>query len=87
MPIRKKSGNLLYAPRKTDYDNNTINHINNNTAGFADKLGIKDKLRKLNNKNASILFKDHKRYFTNKKQGRLINPTKTEFRLVAKTYY
>ena len=56
-------------------NNDTINHIINDTR-LADKLKIKDKLGKRNSKNAYSLFKDHKWNFINKKQTRLINPTK-----------
>ena len=63
----------------------TVNKINKDTARFANKLNIKDKRGKLNEKkNAYIFFKDHKRNFDNHKQARLINPTKTELGLVAK---
>ena len=60
------------------------------TGRFANKLNIKNKLGKLNdpspkkNKNAYILFNDHKRNFDNYKQASLINSTITELRLVAK---
>ena len=43
-----------------------------------------DKLGKLNEKNTYIIFKDHDQNFNNYRQVRLINPTKTEFRLIAK---
>ena len=65
-------------------NNDTINDINNDTGRLTNKLKIKDKLGKLNSKNAYILFKDHKWNFMNKKQARLINPTKAELGLIAK---
>ena len=61
----------------------TVNQIKKYTAKFTNKLNIKDKLEKFNEKNAYILFKDHKWNF-NYKQARLINPRKTELGLVAK---
>ena len=47
--------------------NNTINHINKDSAILAIKLKIKDKPIELNSKNDYILFKDTKRNFMNKK--------------------
>ena len=41
-------------------------------------MEIVDRLGKIKEKSAYILFKDHKRNFLDKKQARLINPTKTE---------
>ena len=53
-------------------------------AKFVTKLQIVDRLGKIEEKCAYILFKDHKRNFQDKKQIRLINPTKTEAGLVSK---
>ncbi len=43
-----------------------------------------DRVGKLEERSAYILFKDHKKNFPDKKQTRLINPTKTELGLVSK---
>ncbi len=52
--------------------------MNNGTAKFPSKLYIKDRMGKLKERCDCILFKDPKQNFQNKKQARLINPTKTE---------
>ena len=75
--------NKITETNKIDNDN-TINHINNDTARLANKLKIKDNLGKLNSKNAYILFKDHKQNFMNKKQARLINRKKYRIRISSK---
>ena len=43
-----------------------------------------DRVGKLEEKSAYILFKDHKKNFPDKKQTRLINPTKTELGFLSK---
>ena len=43
-----------------------------------------DRVGKLEERSAYILFKDHKKNFPDRKQTRLINPTKTELGLVSK---
>ena len=43
-----------------------------------------DRLGKIEEKSAYILFKDHKRNFLDKKQAILINPTKTELGFISK---
>ena len=43
-----------------------------------------DRVGKLEERSAYILFKDHKKNFPDKKQTRLINPTKTELGFVSK---
>ena len=63
---------------------NTRALINRDTTKFADKLQIVDKLWKLKEKCAYILFKDHKQNLQDRKQARLINPTKTELGLISK---
>ena len=62
---------------KIDY-NNTIEQINKDTAKFASRLQIEDRLGKFKKKEAYILFKDHGPNFENKLPTRLINPSKTE---------
>ena len=62
----------------------TVNQIHKNTIKFVNKLNIKDKFEKWNEKNAYILFKDHKWNFDNFKQARLINPTEIELGWVRK---
>ena len=62
----------------------TITQINRDTAKFAQKVNMKDRVGKLEEKSANILFKDHKKNFPDKKQSRLINPTKTELGFVSK---
>ena len=43
-----------------------------------------DRLGKIEEKSAYILFKDHKRNFLDKNQARLFNPTKTELGFLSK---
>ena len=62
----------------------TITQINRDTVKFAQKVNMIDRLGKLEEKSAYILFKDHKKNFPDKKQTRLINPTKTELGFVSK---
>ena len=62
----------------------TITQINRDTAKFAQKVNMIDRVGKLEEKSAYILFKDHKKNFPDKKQTRLINPTKTELGFVSK---
>ena len=47
-------------------------------------MNMIDRLGKMEEKSAYILFKDHKKNFLDKKQARLINPTKTELGFVSK---
>ena len=61
-----------------------ITQINRDTAKFAQKVNMIDRLGKLDEKSAYILFKDHKKNFLDKKQTRLINPTKTELGFASK---
>ena len=56
---------------------NTIDQINKDTCSFASKLHIDDRLEKFKEKDAYILFKDHKPNFENELQTRLINSSKT----------
>ena len=56
---------------KSDQDN-IIDQINKDTYNFTNKLNIKNKLGKLNRKNAYIIFKDHKQNFENNKQASFI---------------
>ena len=58
--------------------------INKNTAKFARKLQIVNRLGIIEEKCAYILFKDHKQNFQDEKQAWLINPTKTELGLISK---
>ena len=62
----------------------TITQINRDTAKFARKVNMIDRVGKFEEKCAYILFKDHKKNFPDKKQTRLINPTKTELGFVSK---
>ena len=62
----------------------TITQINRDTAKFAQKVNMIDILGKLEEKSAYILFKDHMKNFSDKKQTRLINPTKTKLGFVSK---
>ena len=62
----------------------TITQINRDTAKFALKVNMIDRVGKLEEKSAYILLKDHKKNFPDKKQTRLINPTKTELGFVSK---
>ena len=64
--------------------NDTTTRINRDTGKFASKIQIVDRLGKIEEKSAYILFKDHKKNFLDFKQVRLINPTKTELGLVCK---
>ena len=58
--------------------------MNSDTLKFANKLHTEYRLGKFNMKDAYILFKDHKPNFENKLQSRLINPSKTELRIISK---
>ena len=58
--------------------------INKDTAKFASKLQIVDRLGKIDEKCPYILFIDNKNNFQDRKQARLINPTKTELDSVYK---
>ena len=51
--------NKIMEKYKIDYQD-TVNQINMETAKFANKLNIKNKLGKLIEKNACFLFKDYK---------------------------
>ena len=62
----------------------TITQINRDTTKFAQKVNMIDRVGKLEEKSAYILFKDHKKNFPDKKQTRLINPTKPELGFVSK---
>ena len=62
----------------------TITQIIRDAAKFAQKVNIIDKVGKLEEKSAYILVKDHKKNFPDKKQTRLINPSKTELGFVSK---
>ena len=64
------------------YHSDTTALINKDTAKFASKLQIVDKLGKIEEKCAYILFKVHKQNIQDRKQVKLINPTKTELSLV-----
>ena len=64
--------------------NSSLTLINRVTTKFAGKLQVVDKLGKLKEKCAYILFKDYKQNFQDRKQARLINSTKTELGLVSK---
>ena len=68
---------------KLDHED-SISQINRDTNTFASKLKINDKMGKLEEKCAYVLFKDHKPNFLDKLQSRLINPSKTELGLVSK---
>ena len=68
---------------RLDY-NNTLSKINEDTAKFANKFNISDRIGKMAKKSAYILFKDHKPNFLDKKQIRLINPSKTELGIISK---
>ena len=61
----------------------TVTQINWDTAKFAQKVNMIDRLGKLEEKSAYILFKDHKKNFPDKKQTRLINPTKSKLGFVS----
>ena len=62
----------------------TGSEIDCNTAKIADKLKVRDRMGKIDPKNAYVLIKDHKPNFENNRQFRLINPTKNELGLVSK---
>ena len=65
-------------------NSHTETHINRDTGNIAKKLNIIDRMGKLDRKDAYITFKDHKNNFINKKQTRLINPTKSDLGLISK---
>ena len=75
--------NKITESYKIDHSDTTT-LINRDTAKFVTKLQIVDRLGKIEEKCAYILFIDHKQNFQYKKQARLINPTKTELGLVSK---
>ena len=51
---------------------------------IAEKLKLEDRIYKTSERQAYLLLKDHKENFANKKQSRLINPTKTNIGRVTK---
>ena len=75
--------NKIMESYKIDHSN-TITKINRDTAKFTSKMQIVNRLGKIEEKSAYILFKDHKKHFLDTKQARLINPTKTELGLISK---
>ena len=77
-PYEYERINKITESYKIDH-NNTPALIDNDAAKFVSKLQIKDRLGK--KKCAYISFKDHKQNFQDRKQGRLINPTKTKLNL------
>ena len=64
--------------------NDMITQINRDTAKFTWKMNMIDSLGKMEEKSAYLLFKDHKKNFLDKKQARLINPTKNKLGFVSK---
>ena len=65
-------------------DNDNTPALINSDTEFVSNLQIVDRLGKLKEKCAYILFKDHKHNFQDRKQTRLINPTEIELSLVSK---
>ena len=63
---------------------NTEKQINNEAYNITQKLNIADRVGAIHTKEAYVLMKDHKTNFKNKRQARLINPTKTETGRIAK---
>ena len=61
-----------------------ITQINRDTAKVTWKIETVDRFGKIEEKSAQILFKDRKRNFLDRKQARLINPTKPELGLLSK---
>ena len=52
---------------------------------FIKKYNVKDKIKKIDQKQSFITIKDHKKDFPNKIYCRLINPTKSPFNRLTKT--
>ena len=74
---------MLSQNHKIDHSD-TVTQINRDTVKFAQKMDMIYRLGKVEEKSAYILFNDHKRNFLDKKQARLINPTKTEPGFISK---
>ena len=63
-----------------------INRINVEAKNIVTKLGIKDRVEQLSERNAYITVKDHKEKFPEKISFRLINPSKSEIGKSVQSY-
>ena len=61
-----------------------INNINKNSKTIANKLGVDDRIERLQESEAYITIKDHKENFPNKISCRLINPAKSDIGKISK---
>ena len=65
-------------------DPEDVNKVTRGDKKIAEDLKLDDRIFKTSERQAYLLLKDHKENFANKKQSRLINPTKTNIGRVTK---
>ena len=65
-------------------DEEAVNKVTKGDKKIAEDLKLEDRIFKTTERQSYLLLKDHKENFANKKQSRLINPTKTNLGRVTK---
>lgn len=76
--------NKISNSQEKDKNNNTLSPINTDTAKFANKYNVANRVGTTHMKSDYLVFKDHKPSFVNNLQSRLINPSKSESGLISK---